>query len=268
MSTENFEHILTEISPYTDYVYLHVKGEPLLHEKLQDILSLCEKYHMHANITTNGTLIPKKKEILYHAAALRQVNISLHSFEHEEELSITNKISPSIFEELYNYINPILDYAKYMSTHTKAITALRLWNLEGECSNAVTHEKNRYVLSLLEQSFGLTIEPENITRGIKLMDRVFLNQDKRFEWPNLNIPELSTKGFCYGLGTQTAILVDGTVVPCCLDNEGDIALGNIFSESFSSIINGKRAQDMLHGFKNMVVVEELCKRCGYRHRFT
>lgn len=268
MSTENFEHILTEISPYTDYVYLHVKGEPLLHEKLQDILSLCEKYHMHANITTNGTLLPKKREILYHASALRQVNISLHSFEHEEELSLPNKISPSISKDLYNYINHVIDYAKYMSTHTKAITALRLWNLEGDHANSITHEKNRYVLSLLEQSFGVSIEPENIGRGIKLMDRVFLNQDKRFDWPRLDIPVLSTKGFCYGLGTQAAILVDGTVVPCCLDNEGDIALGNIYSDSFSSIINSKRAQDILEGFKNMVVVEELCKRCGYRHRFT
>jgi radical SAM protein with 4Fe4S-binding SPASM domain len=268
MSTEDFEHILTEISPYTDYVYLHVKGEPLLHEKLQDILSLCEKYHMHANITTNGTLIPKKTEILYHSTALRQVNVSLHSFEHEEELSMNNQIPPSIFKELDDYINPILDYAKFMSTHTKAITALRLWNLEGEHSNSITHDKNRYVLSLLEKSFDLSIEPEKITRGIKLMERVFLNQDKRFEWPNLNVPVLSTTGFCYGLGAQAAILVDGTVVPCCLDNEGDIALGNIFSSSFSSIINTNRAQNMIQGFKNNVVVEDLCKRCGYRHRFT
>lgn len=268
MSTENFEHILTEISPYTDYVYLHVKGEPLLHDKLQDILSLCEKYHMHANITTNGTLLKKKQEILYHATALRQVNISLHSFEHEEELSLNNKVSQSVFKELSKYIDQVIDYAKYMSTHTKAITALRLWNLEGECSSSLTHEKNRYVLSLLENSFGLSIEPEHITRGIKLMERVFLNQDKRFEWPSLDVPVLSTSGFCYGLGTQAAILVDGTVVPCCLDNEGDISLGNIFSESFSSIINGKRAQDILQGFKNSVVVEDLCKRCGYRHRFT
>ncbi len=268
MSTEDFEHILMEVSPYTDYVYLHVKGEPLLHPKLQDILSLCEKYHVHANITTNGTLLPSKKEILYHAAALRQVNVSLHSFEHEEELLTSNLIAESIFQELDNYINPIIDYAKYMSTHTNAITALRLWNLEGESTDSITHEKNRYVLALLEDAFHLTIEPEKITRGVKLMDRVFLNQDKRFEWPTLNIPVLSATGFCYGLGTQAAILVDGTVVPCCLDNEGDIALGNVFTTPFFSILNGERAQTILQGFSNHLVVEELCKRCGYRHRFT
>ncbi len=267
MSTNDFEHILTEISPFTDYVYLHIKGEPLLHPELQDILSLCSQYHLHANITTNGTMIQEKAAILSTANALRQVNISLHSFEQDVKMERSDSDLNKIKEDLYSYLKPITDYAIYMSQHTKAITALRLWNLEGEHTDTFTHEKNRFVHSFLEDAFHVSIKPEMITRGIALMERVYLNQDHRFQWPSLSVPVLSTEGFCYGLGTQAGILVDGTVVPCCLDQEGDVSLGNIFSTSFSSIINGERAQSILHGFKDHKIIEELCKRCGYRHRF-
>lgn len=269
MSLQDFEHILTEISPYTDYVYLHVKGEPLLHEKLQDILTLCKKYHMHANITTNGTLLKTKQEILYHASSLRQVNISLHSFEEGAYLSSPNNEQAAIFSQLHDYIDTVITFAKYMSENTNTITALRLWNLEDNTLNDSNKNKskNAYVISLLEQAFDVEIIPEKISRGIKLMDRVFLNQDYHFEWPSMDVPILSTTGFCYGLGTQAAILVDGAVVPCCLDNEGDITLGNIHETSFTSILESSRATTMINGFKNRTVVEELCKRCGYRHRF-
>lgn len=265
MSLQDFEHILTEISPYTDYVYLHVKGEPLLHPKLQDILALCDKYQLHANITTNGTLIPRQRELLANAKSLRQVNISLHSFE-EDTKNILSK--EAIQDELNEYLSPIIEYSKYMSTHTHVITALRLWNLDQTKDSSVSKQQNALVISLLEDAYKIKIQSDQIVRGIKLMDRVYLNQDARFDWPSMQIPVLSDCGFCYGLSTQAAILVDGTVIPCCLDNEGDIALGNIFTSSITSIMNSPRAQEIIQGFRNHVVVEELCKRCGYRHRFT
>jgi radical SAM protein with 4Fe4S-binding SPASM domain len=104
--------------------------------------------------------------------------------------------------------------------------------------------------------------------GIKIAERVYLNLSKKFQWPDKNIELLSNEGFCYGLRDHLGILVDGSVVPCCLDNEGSINLGNIFDTPFEEIINSKRAQDMYVGFSNREVVEDLCKRCGYRHRFS
>ena len=76
MTEEEFEHILKQIDKYTDYLYLHVKGEPLLHSKIDQIISLCKKYNKQINITTNGTLVKQKLNILEN---VRQVNISLHS---------------------------------------------------------------------------------------------------------------------------------------------------------------------------------------------
>ena len=64
MSVGEFEHIINKIHNHTNLVALHVKGEPLLHNKLEDILEVLEKYNLKANITTNGTLIKEKMQII------------------------------------------------------------------------------------------------------------------------------------------------------------------------------------------------------------
>lgn len=95
-----------------------------------------------------------------------------------------------------------------------------------------------------------------------------MNQDHEFQWPDLKEAEDEGKGFCHALRNQAAILVDGTVVPCCLDGEGVINLGNINQTPFSEIVEGERANNLYNGFSRREVVEELCRKCGYRQRFS
>jgi radical SAM protein with 4Fe4S-binding SPASM domain len=102
---------------------------------------------------------------------------------------------------------------------------------------------------------------------VKITDRVYLNQDQEFQWPDLKEVEDDGVGFCYGLRNQIAILVDGTVVPCCLDGEGVVNLGNINTTQFSKIIESERAGNIIEGFSRREAVEELCRKCGYRKRF-
>ena len=59
MTIEEFETVLKKIKDYTDYIYLHIKGEPLLHPQIIDILKVAEEYNIKVNLTTNGTLFPK-----------------------------------------------------------------------------------------------------------------------------------------------------------------------------------------------------------------
>lgn len=261
MSVENFTHIIKNISPFTDYVYLHVKGEPLLHKHLKEILSICNKYHIYANITTNGTKINEVKETLYSSPSLRQINISLHSFEHVDESSL---------EDFNLYLNHIFAVSRYLSTNTKTITALRLWNLDKDNLSASSKTRNQYVLQRLHDEYCLDYnisDKLNQSKGIKLSERIYLNQDYEFVWPSLNAPFISDKGYCYGLKTQLAILVDGTVVPCCLDGDGVVNLGNIFTHQLTTILESKRVIAIQQGFSSRSVTEELCQRCGYKDRF-
>ena len=101
-----------------------------------------------------------------------------------------------------------------------------------------------------------------------LGDKVFLEHGDKFDWPDLTAPEGSGTVFCYGLHDQLGILCDGTAVPCCLDHEGDLALGNIFEQSMEEILASPRAMAIREGFRHREAAEELCRKCGYARRFT
>lgn len=258
VTVSEFEHIAESISPFTDYVYLHVKGEPLLHPNLSSILEICRKYSLQVNLTTNGTKLKETRDILYHSPSLRQINISLHSFE---------RIESNRFSELDQYLETIFETAKYLRDYTNTISAFRLWNLAKNNLTAEGRKRNSYVLEKIEQAFCLNYSLLETAQNIKLDKQIYLNYDYEFVWPSLSAPFIGESGYCYGLKTQLGILADGSVIPCCLDGDGVITLGNIFDESLSEILNKERSINISTSFAKRQAVEELCQKCGYRERF-
>ncbi|ANY69245.1 radical SAM protein [Paenibacillus algorifonticola] len=259
IQVEDFEKRLEQIKPFTDYIYFHLKGEPLLHPKIDELLDLSQKHGFKVNLTSNGTLLHKVKEKILTKPALRQMNFSLHSF--DGHIGSTNK---------EGYVRSVLDFAREAVERTNMIISLRLWNLHTDNATNAERQRNRDVLAMIEQQFGLDYFIEERVapgKGLKIADRIYLNQDHEFEWPDLKAEEDDGKGFCYGLRNQAGILVDGTVVPCCLDGEGVIDLGNINDKPFSDIIEDDRAIKLVEGFSRREAVEELCRKCGYRKRF-
>ncbi|MBU5592019.1 SPASM domain-containing protein [Clostridium sp. MSJ-4] len=255
-----FSYILDEIKPYGEYIYFHVKGEPLLHRDIDKLLDLSYEKGFKVNITTNGTLIKNVQDRLIGKPGLRQINFSLHSFDGNQT-----------GENKYEYIDNIISFAKNIRKSSDTLISFRLWNLDEDNSTNIKKKRNREILEIIEREFNLPYKIEekiNPGRGIKISEGIFLNQDYEFQWPDLKVDEdRSGTGFCYGLKNQIAILVDGTVVPCCLDGEGVINLGNIYKDSFSEIVEGERARNIIKGFSRREVVEELCRKCGYRKRF-
>jgi radical SAM protein with 4Fe4S-binding SPASM domain len=259
MKIDAFGKILEQIKPYAGFIYFHVKGEPLLHPEIDKFLDLSFEKGFMVNITTNGTLINKTKDKLMLKPALRQINFSLHSFHGNE--------GEGNEEE---YIKNILSFVREAREKTDVIVSFRLWNLEQDNLVKLKSKRNRGILDILEKEFNLPYrikEEVTLTRGIKIADKVYLNQDYTFDWPDLKEKEDDGIGFCYGLRNQVAILVDGTVVPCCLDGEGIINLGNINNTPFSEIIESERANNIFEGFSIRQAVEELCRKCGYRKKF-
>jgi radical SAM protein with 4Fe4S-binding SPASM domain len=249
---------LEEIRPHTKYIYLHVKGEPLMHPKIDELLDTAHARGFKVNITTNGTLIGKAGPKILGKPALRQMNFSLHSFDGNESAG-----------DREAYLRDILSFVRKASKY-QVIFSFRLWNLTPDNLTNLQRQRNRETLGILEREFGLDYKIEEKVvpgSGVKVADHVYINQDIEFEWPSLHAPEDEGIGFCHGLRTQAAILVDGTVVPCCLDGEGVISLGNVFRSSFSEIIESERARRLYDGFSRRQAVEELCRKCGYRKRF-
>ena len=226
MLFDEFKVILSKIKSYTNYIYLHVKGEPLLHPEIESFILYAFEQGFFINLTTNGTLL---KNYLHLTKYLRQINISLHA---------TND-----FE--------IVKTAKLIQD---CIVNFRVWNFE----------ENKEAIDLLENEFHVKITGVS---NFKLRDSFFVSAQNKFKWPSLSTQSFTEHGFCHALKDQIAILVDGTVVPCCLDNDGDIPLGNIFDEDFESILTSSRVASMQNGFKNRLCIEELCKKCEFKNRF-
>lgn len=226
MSFEEFKTILNNIKPYTEYIYLHVKGEPLLHSEVDDFVKYAYDNGFKINLTTNAVLLDKHLEITKY---LRQINISLHA---------TN--SEAIVNTAKNINNTIINF--------------RIWN----------KDINKEAVELLEKSFNVTIPS---TKNFTLAENKFISQDNLFEWPDINNKNTFNTGYCHALSSQIAILVDGTVVPCCLDNNGDINLGNIFVEDLDNILHSPKSQDIINGFQNRIAIQELCKKCTYKNKF-
>lgn len=258
LDIEKFRQILDEIRPYTKHIYFHVKGEPLLHTKIDQLLDISHEEGFKVNITTNGTLLHKAIPKLEEKPALRQINFSLHSFEGHS--GSKNRLA---------YIQSVLGFAKKMAA-SGVIISLRLWNLNKGHETNEEKKINREALGIIETEFKLDQQiKEKVVpgSGLKLAERIYLNQDHQFDWPSLDAEEDDGVGFCHALRNQAGILVDGTVIPCCLDGEGVLKLGNIYQQSFSEIINGERATNIYDGFSRRIAVEELCRKCGYRKKF-
>ena len=258
MNKEEFNYILKEVKPFTEHIYLHLMGEPLLNENIQEFLEESGNQGLYVNLTTNGTLLNTVGDTLIKAKALRKVNISLHSFE-------ANKKTV----ELEEYLKDISNFIIKARENSNIICAIRLWNMD---SNDLKGENNlnREILKILEENLNLDFslaEKLQETNRIKLKDKVYLNMAEKFQWPDIKIDTLEEKVFCHGLRNQMGILVDGTVVPCCLDSDGNLPLGNIFEKSLKEILEGERAINIYNGFSRRVAVEDLCKRCGYATRF-
>ncbi|WP_054767665.1 radical SAM/SPASM domain-containing protein [Lysinibacillus parviboronicapiens] len=258
IKVEQFNKILDEIRPHTKYIYLHVKGEPLLHPRIDQLLDAAHAKGFKVNITTNGTLIKKNREKLLGKPALRQINFSLHSFDGHEGSENREK-----------YLGDILDFVRDAKDFN-TIISYRLWNLQKEHVTDIAARRNRETLEILENEYELDYRIEEEVqpgKGVKIANNIYLNQDHEFRWPSLLAPEDEGKGFCHALRSQAAILVDGTVVPCCLDGEGVINLGNVNQTSFTDIVEGERATNIVDGFSRREAVEELCRKCGYRQKF-
>ena len=254
MTPTEFEHIAKQVEQLTDNICLHLMGEPLLHPNIEEILKIANIYNLNVNLTTNGTLL-KQNLNLFLKNNIRKISISLHSYEANKQIL-----------SLENYLQDIFDTCKQINNKTNTIIEFRLWNnskkyqAKNTLNNKIIHSINDY--------FNSNLQIQDNKNNYTINDNIFLCFDNVFEWPiNTTTATKEPCKFCYGLRTHFGILCDGTVVPCCLDSEGKIALGNIFKNHFNEILSCERANNIYNGFTNRNITEDFCKTCTYAKRF-
>ena len=246
MTVKEYEHILCQLTGKTQYIYHHLMGEPLVHPLLPQFIQMARRAGFRPMITTNGSLLARSGDSLL-TPSLHKVNISLHSFEGDQP------------EAHRSYIQTVAAFAE-KARQAGILVSIRLWNRH--CDDG----RNETAVACLKAHLpGPWTEN---TRGYRIRDGIFLEWGDRFAWPDQNAPDNGNQVFCYGLRDHFGILCDGTVVPCCLDSDGIIALGNVFREELSDILASPRAKAIAEGFRRRKAAEDLCRRCGYAQRFS
>ena len=257
MSLEFFEEVVQQAQGFTKEIACHVVGDPLTLSNLSDYLDIIHKYKMKAMLTTSGYFMKKHAfETLFHPA-VKQINVSLNAF-NKNDTSIT-------FEQ---YMKPILNLCKEKVKQEKELFInLRMWNLDEIMSEK---EFNSELFNALENAFKVELDLESLDpkekKSIRLDNKVLLHFDNYFEWPSLQNKNYG-HGTCQGLSSHIGVLANGDVVPCCLDSEAVMKLGNLKEQSLKDVVYGKRASDMINGFKEGKCSEEMCLKCSYKERF-
>lgn len=241
LTPQEFDCLTDRLRGGVKFLYFHLMGEPLLHRHLPQFIVTAREKGLIPVLTTNGTLLDKAQDVI--EAVPHKVQISLHSHEGNGK------------ENFAEYIDGVMRFAKEAASRG-TIIVLRLWN-QGGYDTA-----NARLIELLEQHVPRPwVERHD---GWRMADNIYLEYDRMFEWPDSEGEEcVCEEAFCYALRNQIGVLADGTVVPCCLDHNGDIPLGNLFDQPLDEILSSSRARAMYDGFTRHEAVEPLCRRCGY-----
>jgi len=217
------------------------------------------------NLVSNGVLLTDRRaELLLHPI-VRQVNFSLHSF---------NDNYPE--RDSCEYLNRIFAFVeKSFERRPDLYINFRLWNLPtvDTIENPV-QKKNRLMFQEVERRFAVSMSEKldssfdvRLQKSYRVKNRLYLHFDTEFIWPSLTLPVIGVRGTCKGLSTHFGVLAEGTVVPCCLDKEAAIPLGNAWDMPIEEILSSARAQAIFRGFRERQLVEDLCQRCQYISRF-
>ncbi|WDE96999.1 radical SAM protein [Lentisphaera profundi] len=256
MTVDFFHSLVKQVSPKVYLLCLHVMGEPLNHPQLNEMIDVCEKENQAVSIVSNGVQLSDVNIKALLNPTVHQVNFSLQSFG-DNFPQASNK---NYLKRVFHFVQLATELRPDMHIN------LRLWNAGHDQK---TIAQNREILAEIASFLKLDLDElaKLSLKGHRITGNIFLNLAERFEWPEVDGPIVAERGFCPALKHQFAILVDGTVIPCCFDREGVIKLGSCKEMSLDEVLSGPRSQAMREGFMQNKLVEDLCKRCTYRLRF-
>ncbi len=260
LSEEEFDLLTDRVRGKVCFLYFHLMGEPLLHPLLPQLVTMAREKGFKTVLTSNGTLLHRAMALL--DTLPHKIQLSLHSHESNAR------------GELSEYMDQVMRFSTQAAGKGTCMV-LRLWNQGG------MDRENEEVMRLIEKYVPKPWKER--PDGFRLCDNLYLEFDRKFEWPGgggkaasddsdgkqeesdgkLEASPSKSKQeyFCKALIKQIGVLSDGSLVPCCLDHDGDVILGNLFHQSLEEILASPRAQALVEGFRHHAATEPLCQSC-------
>ncbi len=248
MPLELFEKVCKEAAPLTQMITLHVLGDPCKLKNLKLYLNIAKRFSLKVDLVTSGVYLHDFETLLQDV--IYQISISL-----DAGLDDHNKLNQ------HRYIQKILEFCRYKFEKNSEV----FLNLRIQDSTLEKHQDA--IKPFLETFEVISLEALKSQGRARLFKKSFLNIQKTFKWPSLNAPnplnQESKIPYCYGLIKQIAILSDGVVVPCCMDTQASINLGNLNHTPLKDILKSQKATAIKTHFLKGEALEPLCKNCSY-----
>jgi len=233
------------------------EGEPLLHKDICEIAAFTKKLGIDAAITTNGVLLTKEKS-LHLLKYLSWIRISLnagisktyakvHRTSEEDFYKVLSNIKEAVrIKNKYKFKASIgVQFLLIPENKTEVFTLAKLLKKAG-VDYLTVKPYSQHPLSVCRMSPGLKYE--NLISMGKSLQRIETRHFKII-FRDLTIARLSiAKDYqrCLGLPFWAYIDSCGDVYACSsFLGEKDFCYGNIYKESFSGIINGKRRRNII-----------------------
>ena len=288
---ERFLGRIRKIRSYADVIHLHVLGEPLLHPSFPEMIRLCAAESFPVEVTTNGTLLTPENRRALLSETVRQVNFSLHSL-HPEEESILDEILVFAGHAMKERPGLYLNFRLWNSGGNAADTWIRrkIRSAFGIPETLLAQDPSRHSRRLLNRLYlnqgplfewpgrlsSSVASPALLSAGGGAESPEEAQAEEKRQSESFKTGEetgknagMECRGSCYGLISQFAVLLDGTVTPCCLDSEGAVHLGNLDAEAeLGIILSSPRARALRDGFLHGRIAEPFCRECRYRERFS
>ena len=247
LSAEEFDLLTDKVQGKVCFLYFHLMGEPLLHPLLPQFITMAREKGFKTVLTSNGTLLHRAMNLL---DTQKDKNL-LDALPHKVQLSLHSHES-NARGELSSYMEEVMQFATQAAAKGTCVV-LRLWNQGG------MDKENEQVMDYIAQYVPRPWKER--PDGFRLCDNLYLEFDRKFEWPSAEASSAKREVFCKALLKQIGVLSDGSLVPCCLDHNGDVVLGNLFHQSLEEILSSPRAQAMIEGFQHHTATETLCQNC-------
>ena len=262
-------------------VYFNYLGESLLYPHLFELFSLADELGLNSHLITNGSLLSGEN-----LSKLRRANISSIKISHDSSSQQVadihgNRAFPP--EKILANIRALVGELSESKTdigivlmtslpgHDRGITGVHLISEPDQMKVEIEQ-----ILELLKPVMPVKsweeIQPEVKKLDwtwwnpkIRLGERLFLEIRPVLNWANIGLAkgpvEKTTKGYCNTLREKVGILVNGDVVLCCVDYNGENILGNIAEDSLGQILKSELAVRVLEGFDRGEVVLDKCQAC-------
>jgi len=212
-------------------------GEPLMYPEIRELLTLIKYYGFKGEMVTNGTLLNKETINYLHSINWDKIDLSLDGYDAETHDAVRGK---GVFNKVMNNLEHYLDLPE---------PRFKI------CMNTLRtkfNEKEFHRFEEVKERFGITEHSIAIPTAFDKRSEAILPK-------GVGKKHKKDLRHCYAPWLETFIETNGDVKLCCVHES---TMGNLKSESFEEIWNGKKYNSIREMFRKKQFSKECYHVCS------